>query len=259
MTAPDERVEVRVSGAADRPTLVYLPGLHGDWTLIAGLRGALRGRVRLVELTYPRTLAWSLDHYAQGVAAALRREGIAGGWLLGESFGSQVLWPLAANPGFHVEGIILAGGFTRHPMPWGARLVAGMLRACPLPCLRLGLRAYGAVARCRFGSAPEVAAGTREFIARRTREDLQAILHRLRLVAENQPAALLREVRVPVYALTGWLDPIVPWFFVRPALRRDCRTLRAYRILNGDHNVLNSAPTQAARQIIEWVGGDARP
>jgi hypothetical protein len=29
-----ERLEVRVHGAASWPTLVYLPGLHGDWTLI---------------------------------------------------------------------------------------------------------------------------------------------------------------------------------------------------------------------------------
>ena len=108
-------MEMRVHGDAALPTLVYLPGLHGDWTLVGSFRHAIRGRVRFVEVTYPRTLTWSLEEYAQGVESALAERGIVRGWLLGESFGSQVVWSLVARSRFHVEAVVLAGGFVRHP------------------------------------------------------------------------------------------------------------------------------------------------
>ena len=57
----EEKLQLRVYGDASLPTLIYLPGMHGDWTLIGGFRNAVAGRVRFVEMTYPRTLTWSLD------------------------------------------------------------------------------------------------------------------------------------------------------------------------------------------------------
>ena len=113
---------MRVHGDASLPTLIYLPGLHGDWTLVGSFRRALGGRVRFVEVTYPRTLTWSLEDYARGVETALAEQGITRGWLLGESFSSQVVWSLVARERFQIEGVILAGGFVRHPMRWGVRL-----------------------------------------------------------------------------------------------------------------------------------------
>ena len=41
MKLMNECVEVRVHGAEPLPTLIYLPGLHGDWTLIGSFRKAL--------------------------------------------------------------------------------------------------------------------------------------------------------------------------------------------------------------------------
>src|SRR5437870_3192594 len=91
-TAMSEQLQIRVHGPAALPALIYLPGLHGDWTLIGRFRKALGERVRLVEITYPRTLTWSLEEYAEGVERALAENGIKSGWLLGESFSSAVLW-----------------------------------------------------------------------------------------------------------------------------------------------------------------------
>jgi hypothetical protein len=51
-----EELQLRIHGEATLPTLVYLPGLHGDWTLVGGFLRALGGRVRFVEMTYPRSL-----------------------------------------------------------------------------------------------------------------------------------------------------------------------------------------------------------
>ena len=86
-----EELQLRIHGEASLPTLIYLPGLHGDWTLIGGFRKAIGGRVRFVEITYPRTLTWSLDDYAAAIETALAQNGITRGWLLGESYGSQVV------------------------------------------------------------------------------------------------------------------------------------------------------------------------
>ena len=89
-----EELQLRIHGDASLPTLIYLPGLHGDWTLIGGFRHALGDKVRFVEITYPRTLTWSLDDYAAAVETALAKNGITRGWLLGESFSSQVVWAM---------------------------------------------------------------------------------------------------------------------------------------------------------------------
>ena len=254
MKLMNECVEVRVHGAEPLPTLIYLPGLHGDWTLIGSFRKALRDRVRFVEVTYPRTLTWSLEDYAAGVESALAEQGIRAGWLLGESFSSQVVWPLVARGRFHARGVILAGGFVRHPAPWIVPRAERITMGLPLPLLRRMLAGYARVARIRFWRSPETLAGIGEFISRWTELHRQAAAHRLRLIAQNDPCSLAREVRLPVYALTGGVDPIVPWVAVRRWLKRNCPGLRAYRIIwSADHNVLSTAPRLAADQVVRWM------
>ena len=92
-----ETIQLRSHHDAVEPTLIFLPGLHGDWTLVTGFRLALAGRARFVEFTYPRTLTWSLTDYAQAVADALVAHGVKRGWVLAESFSSQVAWALLAR------------------------------------------------------------------------------------------------------------------------------------------------------------------
>ena len=109
---------------------------------------------------------------------------------------------------------------------------------------------YAKVARFRYRHSPEVQANIHEFIARRTELDRQAAMHRLHLIAQNDLRPIAREVTVPVYALTGLVDPVVPWCFVRPWLRKNCPALRDYRIIwRADHNVLGTAAEAAAEQV----------
>ena len=252
-----ESLQLRLHGSATLPTLVFLPGLHGDWTLVGGFRQALRGRVRFAEVTYPRTLTWSLDDYAAGVESALAEQGITSGWVLGESFSSQVVWPLVARNRFTVEGVILAGGFVRHPIRWAVRLAERFCGAVPLALLTRILFGYAKLARFRFRHSPEVRDNLQEFIARRTALDKQAATHRLHLLAQSDFCTIARTATVPIYALAGVLDPVVPWFWVRRWLKRNCPQLREYRIVWGaDHNVLGTAPRAAAEQVITWMLGD---
>ncbi|MBI3877288.1 MAG: alpha/beta hydrolase [Verrucomicrobia bacterium] len=271
----EERLQIRIHGDASLPALIYLPGLHGDWTLVTSFHLALGGRVRFVEFTYPRTLTWSLDDYAKAIADSLAQNGITRGWLLAESFGSQIAWPLvegAKREGrgtkkvendsplspltshFTVEGLILAGGFVKHPFMWGVGFVEKLCNGVSLAWLKRILFWYAKVSRWRFRHAPEVVESIGEFIARRTELDMRAVTHRLRLIKTNDPRPIACAAALPVFHLSGFWDPIVPWPFVRPWLRRHCPGFREARLFAlADHNVLGTAPRTSARRVLEWM------
>jgi pimeloyl-ACP methyl ester carboxylesterase len=256
VTSGDASLAARIHGPPSAPVLVYLPGIHGDWTLVGAFRAALANRVRFVEFTYPRTTTWTLDHYADEVERRLLELGIDAGWVLAESFGSQLAWPLCAGSRrFRARGLILAGGFGRHPFP---RLVRGARRiaaATPLSWLRGPLRAYLQIGRWRFRAAPDVARDLEEFVARRTEADRLAGVHRLDLVAACDPADRAARMEVPVHYLTGLFDPVVPWPWVVRWLRRRCARFESWRcVMAADHNVLGSGPGPAASQVLEWMG-----
>jgi pimeloyl-ACP methyl ester carboxylesterase len=277
-----ETLQLRIHGEASLPALIYLPGLHGDWTLAGGLLEALDGRVRFVEITYPRTLAWSLNDYAAAIETALAQNGITSGWLLGESFGSQPLWALVghvssqaaadkSNPNhenspsgssphqsakkeFQIDGVILAGGFVKHPMRWAVRLAERLIGRMSNALFIWVIFSYAKIARFRYRNSKATLARIDEFVARRTELDRRAAQHRLHLIAGFDPRQIARETKLPIFGLSGILDPIVPWPFVRRWLKRNCPTLREYKIItSADHNVLATAPIQAARQVLEWM------
>jgi pimeloyl-ACP methyl ester carboxylesterase len=258
----DEKLQLSIYGDDSLPALIYLPGLHGDWTLVGSFRKYVIGKVRFVEMTYPRTLIWSLDDYAAEIETALAENGITHGWLLGESFGSQPLWAIVGRKKFQTDGIILAGGFVRLPMCRALQLaerIAGRIALALVTQIIFPVTnktfawLYTKLARCRFHAAPETLAKISEFLERRTPLDFKAAQHRLHLIAQNNPCVTAQSTSVPIFALSGWLDPLVPWFAVRRWLRKNCPALRDYKIIQGDHAVLVSAPKEAARQILEWI------
>lgn len=254
----NETLQIRVAGEAAQPTLVYLPGIHGDWTLVSSFRAALAGRARFVEFTYPRTLDWTLADYAAAIEQQLLAHGIRRGWLLAESFGSQPAWLLcprgASGRGFAVTGLILAGGFVRHPARWAVRAARLAIANLPLPWLRRWLALYARFARFRHRHAPETLAAISEFIARRTDLDRRAIVHRLDLIAATDLRPVAQEVDLPVFYLAGLADPIVPWPFVRAWLRRHCPGYRGgVTIWKADHNVLGTAPAACVEHVLRWM------
>jgi pimeloyl-ACP methyl ester carboxylesterase len=249
-----EQLQVRVHGADSAPVLVYLPGLHGDWTLIGSFRRAVAGTVRFVELTYPRTVDWTLDDYARAIEEALAARGITSGWLLGESFGSQLVWPLLSRGRFEVKGIILAGGFVRHPFLAGVRIAHRTVGLVPVWAMGWMLKGYALLARLRYRRSPEVLADMQEFVARRTVEDREAAKHRLWLIAQNDPCAIACSATAPVYVITGFFDPVVPWHSVRRWLRKNCSALREYKIIGGsDHTILATASQVASKHVLLWM------
>src|SRR5436190_5143410 len=175
-----EEIQVSIYGDGALPTLIYLPGLHGDWTLVSSFRAAVRKRVRFVEFTYPRLSSWMLDDYATAVLEVLASKNMTEGWLLAESFSSQVAWVIlqrsaAMNLPFRPLGLILAGGFVRHPAIWGVRCFHLVHRLMPWRLFRLLLKVYTLYARLRHRHAPETLASVKEFVERRTKADRAAI------------------------------------------------------------------------------------
>ncbi len=275
----DETVSLRLHEGQVRagPTLIYLPGLHGDWTLVGAFRAALAGRARFVETCYPRRVDWTLDDFAAGVVEALVARGITEGWLLGESFSSQVAWTILRRhadragafeiekekndvspfkSGFKPLGLVLVGGFVRHPWPWGVQFARGASRRVPDWLLKRLCAFYAWTAARRHGSNPERQSELQEFVARRiVLEDRAAITSRYKVILENDLRPVARQTRQPVYHLSGALDPIVPWWQVRRWLRGQCPGYRESRILGrAGHNVLLDAAEVCAEQILAWTG-----
>ena len=251
-----EQIQARVHGDASLPTLIYLPGLHGDWTLVSSFRAAVSARVSFVEFAYPCRTDWTLDDYAQAVVEQLVAHEITRGWVLAESFGSQVAWKILekADGRFQPIGLILAGGFVRHPVIWGVQVFHAAHRLMPWWCFRLLLKFYAQYARLRHRRAPETLASIAEFVARRTKTDRTAIASRYPLIAQNDPRDLARRTNLPIFALAGFFDPIVPWPLVHPWLRQNCPGFRERRIIfNADHNVLGTAPRKSAEHILKWM------
>ena len=249
-----EKLQIRIHGADHLPTLIYLPGLHGDWTLIGDFRKHLAGKVRLVEFTYPRSLTWSLDDYAEAIETSLAQNRIASGWLLGESYGSQLAWQLAARKKFSAEAIILAGGFIKFPVRLGVWVARASLKMIPLGFMLWLFVSYGKIARRHHNYSPETLTALNEFLARRTELDRQAMLHRLKQIAEFDPRDIARHTRLPVYYLSAKFDPAVPFFLVRRWLRQNCPSLRDVQSLpTFDHNILATSHAQCASQILAWM------
>ena len=183
-----------------------------------------------------------------------RENGIKSGWLLGESFGSQPLWALVGRDKFHAQGVILAGGFVKHPMRWAVRLAERLTGRMSNAFFIWIIFSYAKIAKFRYRHSPGVLARIDEFVARRTDLDRRAAQHRLHLIAGFDPRPIARQTKLPVFGLSGILDPIVPWPFVQRWLKRNCPALRDYKIIrNADHNVLATAPKQSANQVLEWM------
>ena len=249
-----EELQIRIQ-EGDGSNLIYLPGTHGDWTLNTAFRREIRGRARLVEITFPRTLEWSLDDYAKAVEQMLLENNITSGWILAESFASQVAWAWIGQNSkyFQINGLILAGGFVRHPIIPAVQLAKLLSLHIPGPLLKFILWLYTIYARTRDGNSPEVRASQREFVDRRTKEDLIAAAHRLDLIAQSDLQSIACKTTVPVFYLTGLIDPIVPWPFVYPWLRENCGGYRDWKIIySADHHVLGAAK-KSALQIRRWM------
>lgn len=251
-----------VQGDPGGPVLVYLPGVHGDDTLLGSFRAQVGDDIRLVTFTYPLSTSVNLPDLAAVVWTQLRSLTDQPVWLLAESFGSQVAWAMlsqvrsAPNTALPVQGVILAGGFVRHPWPWAVAAVRWLLGSLSPRVIRVFFRIYPWWARFAYRNAPEILAALPEFVGRRREPaDQAAMLHRLLLIELADLRQVARETRLPVYQLTGLWDPVVPWPWVRNWLRHDCPGWKESVVITGaDHVVLGTGTAPAVAAVRRWLG-----
>ena len=141
----------------------------------------------------------------------------------------------------------------RHPIIPAVHFAKFLMRNMPLPLLKIILWFYTIYARGREGDSAEIRASLKEFVERRTKFDLLAAAHRLELITQNDLRSIAQQTQVPVFYLTGFIDPVVPWPFVQPWLKKNCTSLCDWKIIwTSDHHVLGAAK-RSANQILKWI------
>lgn len=248
----------RLSGPEDAPVVVYLPGLHGDWTPLNRTRLHLSRHFRLVELSYPQRAEWDLADYADAAEERLTELGLGPVHLLGESFSSLVCWELLRRHPRRALSLTLAGGFCQPPHPRGLRLLALGFGVLPGALWNRGVEAYCMSLAWRARPVAGDAQQEPLFFAARGRRGLRAMRKRLAIIQSADFRSLLGELTLPVGYIGGGSDPIVP-------VRREIETLRRglpaacrfrWRLVDGaPHPILPARPVECTRFIVDVVRG----
>ncbi|MGC8742870.1 MAG: alpha/beta fold hydrolase [Verrucomicrobiia bacterium] len=254
----EDDVKIFINDPDKSPTLVYLPGIHGDASLVREFKKYVAGKLRFIEIEYGRNPDWEIQNYADRIEAALKRCGVDECYLLAESFGSQVMWAIMSKPrSFKVKGIILAGGFVRHPFISGVKIAKAVTKILSLRMIELYLRSYIWICKLLFRKEHRDKQVLNEFKRNRIDDaDRRAIIKRYELIIKNDHRTVAKTVQAPVYFLAGrWDYIIVPRGPVLRWLRKNSPSFCDYKIIDGaDHPVLANAPESSAKQILQWLG-----
>lgn len=249
---------VQDTGPAPAPTIVYVPGLQGDWTLNWQIRPLLNRSNYLVELGYPHASArWTLNDYVARLLEVFDRLELSSAHLLAESFGSLPAQLFCLRYPERVNTLILAGGVSSSPGMLKDLLVQIPMRLTPEWFKTWFLTTHSDRNLARLGFPPNAfrCAGER-FPAWRSWGGREAVLNRMRLVRHADLRPQLGELRLPVFYIGGAADRIVP---VRQEIATYQRLLPmkdAFRgvILPGaPHPVIPARHQQVADLIEEWV------
>lgn len=246
----------QVSGREELPPLVYLPGVHGDWTPLVSARPLLSDGLRLVEVAYPRVDHWSLEDFGEALDALLDRLGLQSVHLVGESFGSLVAWQFGLTHSERVRSLILVGGFAQPPSFRRAALARRALMLTPTFLLERGIDVYVSYKNRRGEQRPPPSEGVMSYAAVRTTRGRRATANRMRIIQRTDFRPHLHRVVVPVRYIGGENDRVVP-------VQRQLETLERHlpescdfqsRLLAGaGHVIIASHPGQATRHITDWV------
>lgn len=246
----EEPLLIRVHGDPTGPTMIHLPGIHGDWSMVGDFRRVAVKHLCFVEFTYPRTVTWSMEQYGEAIFAALVEHHINHGWIMAESFGSQLAWELIkiqrSHPkDFTPEGIILAGGFVQHQPLCGFKFLGIKIQASPETHYKT-LRFFGHRILKRCKRDPLMVQDLKEFKKLRCQLDRDAVMHRLRIIAANDPRPIAATTTIPVYCMGGLVDFAVLFPHTRYWLWRHCPGYRGghlmldpdLSVIGSDHHVL---------------------
>ena len=244
----------QAAGDPNATPLLYLPGVHGDWTPQVRARPLLSRNFHLVETAYPRIENWSIEDYALALKELLDGLAIQSAHIVGESFGSLVGWQFGiANPE-RVRSFTLVGGFSRPPRFRAAAAAAAVLKSLPTSLLESAIDLYVA-GKSAVGEHREIF-DSGAYPATRTPRGRRATANRMSIIQDSEFRDQLKEIGFPVRYLGGERDVVVP-------VRREIATLQAMLPLHCDfrselvagapHAVVASHPEECAEHLSRWV------
>ena len=244
----------QVVGDATAPPIVYLPGVHGDWTAQSQAREHLGRDFHLIEIAYPRIENWSIDDFAHALKELLDGLGIESAHIVGESFGSLVGWRFGVLHPDRVRSHTLVGGFARPPRFRVAGAAATILRSLPTTMLESAIDLYVA-GKSVLGEKRE-AFDSGAYPATRTERGRIATANRMSIIQSIDFRDQLQEIRFPVRYVGGARDIVVP-------VRREIATLDAHLpphcdfqselITGAPHNIIASRPEETVQHITRWI------
>ena len=248
----------RVSGEESGTPVIYLPGVHGDWTPQAAAGPILAQNFRLVEVTYPKKPEWSIADYMNALVSLLDRLEIRSAHVIAESFGSLVGWELGLERPSRVRSLMIVGGFCQPPGPPKVLLAKWGLSLLPTEVFERGVNAY---ASFRTLQGKLVRLETEEelpYAAVRSDVGLSATIRRFELLGRTDFRHQLHDLRVPVRYIGGEKDLIVP-------VKREIETLNeilaeetgfeSHLIPGAPHMIIASHPEETVGRLVRWIQG----
>lgn len=221
------------------PELVLLPGLDGTGLLFQRLVREIGGRVRMRVVAYPASAPAGFEELAERVSLTLGPEPVV---LLGESFSGPIAVMLADRWPERVAGLVLAGTFTRSPLPPFLVRLGTLFEPRHLPDM---LIRWALMSGRRDSDLGRLVRGFADHMPK------AVMTRRLEAIAAVDVSRELGRVRCPVLVLHGDRDRLVDPGSVLEALHGKPRA--AHRLLEAPHMVLQFAAEQAAREIEAFV------
>jgi len=252
---PEERVVVagREWGVVDTggagPALLIIPGTLGRGDIFWQQIEALRGRARVLAVTYPAT--GGIAEWAGDLAALMTDRGIDRAVVLGSSLGGYLAQYMAAVHAGRVERLVAANtlcsvALVRQVPPYNSDLDNG-----PIGELRDG---FGKGLRAWAASHPEqadlVALLLAEVGGRIPEPELRTRLNGIKRAPELPAVGIPTERIVTVEAAD---DPLIPPF-MRDEVRARLNPSVAYRFESGGHFPYVARPALYTALLEEQLG-----
>lgn len=243
------------SGDRTAPPVVYLPGVHGDWTPQGQARLILSREFHFVETAYPRIHDWSIENFARALNDLLDHLGIKSAHVVAESFGSLVGWQFGIANSERLRSLTLVGGFSRAPRFGVAAAASAAVKLIPPLIMETAIDSYVA-GKSAIGEKRETFE-TGAYPASRTKRGQQAVSNRMRIIQGADFRPHLESIGFPVRYIGGARDIIVP-------VRREIATLVATLpdhcefeselVPRAPHALIASHPKHTA----EWIASGVR-
>lgn len=225
-------------------SLVLLPGMDGTGTLFRPLLRALDRSLSATVVSYPAD-----EPLAYPALIALARRQLPQDRpyvIVGESYSGPIAVSLAAEHPKGLIGLVVCASFVSNPLPW-LRPLSSLTSVLPI---RLAQRLLAPRLLLGSSATPELLRLFREAMAPVTASVLRARIHD---VMTTDVSGSLGKVGVPMMYVQAMEDRLVP----RAASKRFLSAApdAAVAQIAAPHAVLQCAPQDAARLILDFVSG----